>query len=373
MATTFEAIYLGVLPILDPQEGNDNLSTTAVDQWLGSYGSATDKLGTHDSIVEISPGSTGFGGGYTGSYDLDNYYGYDTFSVNGGADQYFDAAMNFNAVITYGDGTTAQISAIIMQDTDGNAYWVAESSENADHFKIEDAANHGGIQSLDLISPIYSDPYFPEGYRLWGDRADTNFVPCFVAGALIETERGMVPVEEIVAGDMVRTMDHGMQPVRWVGSREVPAQGHLAPIVFTEGAIGNAREFAVSPQHRMLLSDPAGEMYFDSAEVLISAKDMLNSDRIYRRPGGEVRYVHLLFDRHQIVFVEGVPSESFHPGEFSLGAVDEAMREEVYAIFPELRDNPAAYSRTVRTRLKRHEAAVLLDRVAESEATKAAS
>ena len=44
-------------------------------------------------------------------------------------------------------------------------------------------------------------------------------IPCFTPGALIETEDGQVPVEDIRPGDMVMTIDNGLQPVRWVGQR----------------------------------------------------------------------------------------------------------------------------------------------------------
>jgi hypothetical protein len=49
--------------------------------------------------------------------------------------------------------------------------------------------------------------------------------PCFAAGTMIETECGMTPVEQIQVGDLVRTLDHGLQPVQWRGSRGVPALG----------------------------------------------------------------------------------------------------------------------------------------------------
>ncbi|MGB4828605.1 MAG: choice-of-anchor L domain-containing protein, partial [Paracoccaceae bacterium] len=46
-----------------------------------------------------------------------------------------------------------------------------------------------------------------------------NSVPCFVAGTLIRTPDGDVPVETLHPGDLVLTMDDGPQPLRWTGSR----------------------------------------------------------------------------------------------------------------------------------------------------------
>ncbi|MBY8974333.1 Hint domain-containing protein [Rhodobacteraceae bacterium NNCM2] len=47
-------------------------------------------------------------------------------------------------------------------------------------------------------------------------------------------------------------------------------------------------------------------------------------------------YIHLLFDRHEIIWAEGLPCESLHPGEEALSGMDRAARDEVLAIFPEL-------------------------------------
>jgi hypothetical protein len=47
--------------------------------------------------------------------------------------------------------------------------------------------------------------------------------PCFAAGIMIETKCGKTPVEQIQVGNLVRTLDHGLQPVQWRGSPGVPA------------------------------------------------------------------------------------------------------------------------------------------------------
>ena len=78
-------------------------------------------------------------------------------------------------------------------------------------------------------------------------------VPCFTRGTLIKTDQGERPIEELAAGDMVLTMDHGYQPIRWIGSSKRAATGDLAPILIRKGALGNDRDLRVSPQHRMLL------------------------------------------------------------------------------------------------------------------------
>lgn len=159
--------------------------------------------------------------------------------------------------------------------------------------------------------------------------------PCFVAGTLIDTPDGPKPVESLMPGDLVLTLDDGPQEVLWCGSRLVAGKGRLAPICFAPGALGNDRPLLVSPQHRMLVSGPRAELLFGDSEVLVAAKHLVDGDRIYAKPMDEVVYVHILFRRHQVVFAEGVASESFFPGDVAVSG-DRALRDELAVLFPEL-------------------------------------
>lgn len=181
--------------------------------------------------------------------------------------------------------------------------------------------------------------------------------PCFAAGTRIETERGMTPVEQIKVGDLVRTLDHGLQPVRWCGSRGVPALDKRAPIRFAPGAMGNVRELLVSPQHKILVSGWRAELFFGEDEVLVAAVHLVNADTIHRAPRRHVTYHHLMFDAHEILLADGVPTESFFPGDYIMQ--DEDLRDEVMALFPEMLDQPTLDWTCARRVLKNQEAKVL--------------
>jgi hypothetical protein len=187
-------------------------------------------------------------------------------------------------------------------------------------------------------------------------------IVCFARGTRIKAISGEVAVEDLRAGDLVITKDDGYQPIRWIGSRKVPAQGNLAPILIREGTLGNSRDLKVSPQHRMLLQGWAAELLFSEFEVLVAAKFLINDHSIVRVEGGDVEYFHVLFDRHQIIFGEGCPSESFHPGKQSFKTLDQATRDELITLFPELEnDTFDNYGSSVRMSLKRGEGALLAD------------
>lgn len=198
-----------------------------------------------------------------------------------------------------------------------------------------------------------------------GDNTDVGFVnatsvPCFVAGTLIATPQGERRVETLQPGDLVMTKDEGAQPLRWTGSRRVEAVGEFAPIHIRANTLGQHRDLLVSPLHRVLIMDTLAELLFGEAEVLVAARDLVNDRSIRRRVGGEVTYVHLLFDRHQVVFSEGLETESFLPGPQTAASFEAEMVAEIYSFFPELDpDTGAGYPVAARRTLKRYEAELL--------------
>jgi hypothetical protein len=198
-----------------------------------------------------------------------------------------------------------------------------------------------------------------------GTNADTGIVtvssvPCFVAGTLIRTPNGDFPVEDLQVGDLVETYDDGPQPLRWVGTRTVPATGDFAPIRIAPNTLGHHDELLVSPLHRVLIRDCVAELLFGESEVLVAAKDLVNDRTIRRVSGGDVNYLHLLFDRHQIVFSEGLATESFLPGPQTKNCLEAEVAAEIYALFPEIDpESGEGYSPAARRTLKRFEAELL--------------
>ena len=174
------------------------------------------------------------------------------------------------------------------------------------------------------------------------------------------TPQGQRPVESLQPGDLVLTADHGLQPLRWVGRRTVPAQGALAPIRIRTGTFGNDRDLLVSPQHRMLMQGYRAQLITGQSEVFAAATHLVDGHNVLRETGGTVTYVHLLFDRHEVIFADGAATESFHPGQVGIDAVLAPAREELFRIFPQLRADLNLYGPTARTCLRKPEARALL-------------
>lgn len=159
---------------------------------------------------------------------------------------------------------------------------------------------------------------------------------CFTSDAMILTPDGEVAARDIRVGDLVTTLDHGAQVVRWTGSATVRAVGAFAPVEIAAGALGATRPLRLSQQHRILLAGARLEVLFGSPETLAPAGFLTGIPGVALRPGGFVTYHHFLFDRHEIIFANGVSAESLHPGHAALEAVGEVQAREIQALFPDL-------------------------------------
>src|SRR6056297_991514 len=184
---------------------------------------------------------------------------------------------------------------------------------------------------------------------------------CFTPGARILTQWGERPIETLRPGDMVVTRDHGLQPVRWTGNRTVHGSGDFAPVSIASTVMGGQEALLVSPQHRMLFTGYRAELLFGESEVLVAAKHLVNGRDVTISEQEAVTYIHIMFDRHEVIYAGGIATESFYAGDTALSAVDSAAREELFAIFPELRSAPGRHREIARPCLKRHEAALLRD------------
>lgn len=183
--------------------------------------------------------------------------------------------------------------------------------------------------------------------------SDFTFISvlCMARDTMISTDQGEVAVQDLTPGMMVRTQDNGYQPIRWIGSRrldriDLAVKAKLKPIRISAGALGEGlpkSDLVVSPQHRILLRSRIAQRMFKQAEILVAAQQLLAVPGIEIVEDCEsVEYWHFMMDRHEIVQANGALAESLLPGIEALKAVPTEALEEIFQIFPELRDREAA-------------------------------
>lgn len=193
---------------------------------------------------------------------------------------------------------------------------------------------------------------------------ETSYVPtdvmCFVRGTLLTTDFCQTAVEDLSVGDTVETLDDGPQTIRWIGTRTLDSidlahAPQLRPIKISAGCLGNGspeRDLYVSPQHRIFIASDIANRVFNSPEILVPAKKLLDLDGVDQIDAARVEYFHILFDRHQLVIANGAVAESLYTGKGALKAMSREALYEIYTLFPELRasDMPSTSARPMVTK-----------------------
>ncbi len=192
---------------------------------------------------------------------------------------------------------------------------------------------------------------------------------CFTAGTLIETAEGQRAIETLSVDDDVLTADHGIQPIRWIESstlspERLRANPAMRPVRVTAGSLGPgvpSCDLLVSQQHRLLIRGPKVEILFGAPEVLVAAKHLCSWPGIDIDTGDEpVEYLHILLDRHEILFAEGAQAESLFLGEETLHTLSSDALQELAEIFPErASDEHIGFGLAARLILREHEARAL--------------
>ncbi|WP_245912947.1 Hint domain-containing protein [Litoreibacter ponti] len=194
-------------------------------------------------------------------------------------------------------------------------------------------------------------------------------VICFTQGTRIRLPEGDAPVENLNVGDWVQTKDDGPQEILWIGQRRMSgarlyAMPELRPVRLRAQALDTDvpdADLLVSPHHRILFSGHNAQALFNQPEVLVSARDLINDHSVYvDHSVKEVTYIHLLLSRHQVLWANGVQTESYHPANTTLKTVDPDQRAVLLALFPDLKRDLHSYGPYARRNLDRSEAAILL-------------
>ncbi len=132
-----------------------------------------------------------------------------------------------------GTSNTDDIWSISSGATYGTA--TINASTGVWSYDLDDA--NPTVNALDLgdtLTDVFT-VYMLDADGRWDTQVVTitiNGVMCFASGTMIEAEQGAVLVEDLRPGDLVQTLDHGLQPLRWVGGMRLgPADACSEPTI----------------------------------------------------------------------------------------------------------------------------------------------
>lgn len=266
------------------------------------------------------------------------------FADNDG-NQRLDGAQTFDG-IDYPDNRRVEAEySLVLEDPDGNLYNVygfnIVEGGGPSFGTVEGLAFEGGEGGFPPIGVPLTVISSSEGPSV--PFADLAVPFCFGKGCRIATPDGDVAVESLNVGDWILTVDHGAQQITWAGSTRYDAaamnkDARLWPVLVRKGAFGvglPARDIHLSRQHRILVSDWRAELLFGESEVLVPAAKLVNETSIViDRNIAAIDYYHIMCGRHEILWCDGIKSESFLPGAKGVHAPD--TQAELSQFFPEL-------------------------------------
>ncbi|MEL6583216.1 MAG: Hint domain-containing protein [Pseudomonadota bacterium] len=232
------------------------------------------------------------------------------------------------ALVESADGTTAD-NVYGFYSFDDQAGVVTATAGLANGLSSVDIGQAGAGESLIIRKSDADNPAVADSGAYTVNTSPTKgSIPCFCPGTLITTVLGQKPIETLAAGDLVVTMDNGLQPIRWIGRRTVSGiarfDPRMRPVTITAqtAPISPAAPLRVSPNHRFLIRHAAVQALFGVPEALVAAQFIapLDAQSTQATLPSNFEYIHLLFDQLEVIFANGAPAESLHPGHVALSA-----------------------------------------------------
>ena len=285
--STVQMFYAGNFADMDTFEGNQ--TNEQPDNVLGTY----DDLAI-TSVSEVDVDDDGVI--YDDEYGTGDYLSYDP--GGGTVNSALDSSSLYNADILLGDGSTMSVPVLVLQTANGDVF-ISEFPGNP----LDGLA----IQSISLVSLNTSDA---SGINLGASDVQGATIVCFATGTKIATQHGEMPVKTLKVGDMVMTLDHGLQPIRWIHFHDCPL----------DGVERTAKPLLIAAD-------------FDD-EALVPAKSLTALAGVRHMAGKRlITWVHFACDRHEVVRANGCLTESLLLGPMVLKGLTRQERRDLSVIF----------------------------------------
>ena len=260
-----------------------------------------------------------FGAVVTGSNTFNLNDGYVTFSSPATASFNFQDA---SGVVRFASGTDIGTGNSITGFRAGDILGIgtAVNSAGLSYNTTTDVLSYtdtSGMAHSFTIIPTGGQTYTAASFIV--DNSGTNgysepaittnaAAPCYCPGTMILTAAGEAAVENLKIGDTVLTAN-GPEQIVWIGRRAfdgrfIEGRTDVLPVCIRAGALGDGmprRDLWISPLHAMFLGG-----------VLVPAHALINGVSIIQAASvDQVAYIHVELARHDVIWAEGVLSETF--------------------------------------------------------------
>lgn len=142
-------------------------------------------------------------------------------------------------------------------------------------------------------------------------------VPCYALGTMIDMPDGPRAVEDLQVGDLVSTLDHGPQAIRWLRRGDHPLEDadiDAKPVLIAAGALGlgcPTQDLIVSPQHRIFVGANGQLDGWFKSEGFAASKSLTALQGVRHMKGKiTTTWIHFACNRHEVVTANGCLSES---------------------------------------------------------------
>ena len=126
-----------------------------------------------------------------------------------------------------------------------------------------------------------------------------------VAGSIIFTAEGEIPIEYLSPGDKVVTRDSGMVTLLDTFIHRIPAQA----VAIKAGSLGHTRpdhNVIIPAEQNILVRDWRAQSMFGKAQTIVQAGDLIDGEFITDLGARDLHLVHLTFDRQHVIYADGL-------------------------------------------------------------------
>lgn len=126
-----------------------------------------------------------------------------------------------------------------------------------------------------------------------------------MAGSIVLTLEGEMPVEFLSPGDRVITRDSGMAVIRHVHRR----LAHIETVQIKAGSLGHARpesDVTLPASQEVLIRDWRAEAVFGNKQALVPARRLADGEFVTLQHARDVTLHMIEFDREHVIYADGL-------------------------------------------------------------------